>query len=295
MKKLFVAALAAMLASATGAAAQDASATATYGQTRLRSGFTPDPHSIRITAGGSIDASRIGSPCTGSIANAPDYEVTYTAGSLPLYIYAQADSDTTLVVNGPDGQWYCDDDSNGGLNPQVTFNSPRSGTYDIWVGTFGGGTAAATLHISELSDEDSGPDPDDSSAMPDASLRATYGEVSLRNGFTPDPHRVSLTAGGSVPASNVSSSCSGSIAVAPDYQVTYTAGSLPLVFRSQSSSDTTLVINDPDGQWSCDDDGWQSNNAEIRFDKPMSGVYDVWVGVYGGGTARADLLVTEVP
>ena len=43
------------------------------------------------------------------------------------------------------------------------------------------------------------------------------------------------------------------------------------------------------------DDGWQSNNAEIRFDKPMSGVYDVWVGVYGGGTARADLLVTEVP
>lgn len=294
MKTVFVAALAAVLASATTAAAQDTSARATYGEVRLRSGFTPDPHSVRITAGGSIDASRIGSPCTGTIANAPDYEVTYTAGSLPLYIYAQADSDTTLVVNGPDGQWYCDDDSNGGLNPQVTFNSPRSGTYDIWVGRFGGGTTPATLYISELADDDSDRDYDNS-GMPDASLRATYGEVSLRNGFTPDPHRVSLTAGGSVQASNVSSSCSGSIAVAPDYQVTYTAGSRPLVFRSRSSTDTTLVINGPDGQWSCNDDGWNNNNAEIRFDKPMSGVYDVWVGVYGGGTARADLLVTEIP
>jgi hypothetical protein len=293
MKKVIAAAMAALLASASGVAAQDASARATYGEVRLSSGFTPDPHSVRITAGGSIDASRIGSPCSGSVANAPDYEVTYTAGSLPLYIYAQADSDTTLVVNGPDGQWYCDDDSNGNLNPQVTFNSPRSGTYDIWVGTFGGGTASATLHISELS-EDDGSSSGDGDA-PDASLRATFGEISLSSGFTPDPRRISLTAGGTISASDVSAGCAGSIAVAPDYEVTYSSGSLPLVFRTEASSDTTLVINGPDGQWYCDDDGWNGNNAEVRFDKPSSGVYDVWVGTYGGGTASADLLITEVP
>ena len=29
-------------------------------------------------------------------------------------------SDTTLVVNGPDGRWYCDDDGgNGSLNPAL--------------------------------------------------------------------------------------------------------------------------------------------------------------------------------
>jgi hypothetical protein len=295
MKKAFIAAVAAMLASASGAAAQDMTARAAYGSVSLNSGFTPDPHSVSLTAGGSIDASRLGSPCTGSIANAPDYELTYTAGSLPLYIYVNSSSDTTLIVNGPDGQWYCDDDSNGGVNPQVTFNSPRSGTYDIWVGTFSGGTAAATLHISELADDDSSDPGPDNSSMPDASMRATYGEVALRSGFTPDPHRVRLTAGGAVPASNVSDLCAGSIAVAPDYQVTYTAGSLPLVFRSESSTDTTLVINGPDGQWYCNDDGWHSNNAVVRFDKPASGVYDVWVGVYGGGTSAANLLVTETP
>ncbi len=294
MKKAFIAAMAAMLASAS-AAAQDTSATAAYGSVRLNSGFTPDPHSISLTAGGSIDASRIGSPCQGSIANAPDYEVTYSAGSLPLYIYVNAGSDTTLVVNGPDGQWYCDDDSNGGVNPQVTFNSPRSGTYDIWVGTYGGGTAAATLHISELAEDDGSDWQPDNASMPDASMRATYGEITLRSGFTPDPHRIGLTAGGQVPASNVSSACAGSIATAPDYQVTYTSGSFPLVFRTEASSDTTLVVNGPDGQWYCNDDGWHSNNAQVRFDKPSSGVYDIWVGTYGGGTTPATLLVTETP
>ncbi len=288
-----LAAVTALLMVASAAHAQDPSATATYGEVSLSSGFTPDPHSVSPTAGGSIDAStRNSSSSQGSIALAPDYEVTYSAGSLPLYFYVHASSDTTLVVNGPDGQWYCDDDSNGGTNPQVTFNSPRSGTYDIWVGTYGGGTTPATLFVTELS---SGGGGGDSSGMPDASLTATFGEVYLSAGFTPDPQSISLTAGGSIPASNVSSSCEGMIAAAPDYQITYTAGSFPLAIRTESGVDTTLVVNGPDGQWYCDDDNGGGTNAEVRFAKPASGVYDIWVGTYGGGMNGATLLVTEVP
>lgn len=280
---------AALLLVAPAAQAQDTAAPATYGSVRLNSGFTPDPHSVSLTAGGSIDASTIGSPCTGSIARAPDYELTYTAGSLPLYIYATASSDTTLVVNGPDGQWYCDDDSNGGTNPQVTFNTPRSGTYDIWVGTFGGGTASATLNITEVAGDRGG------GGYPDTSLNATFGEVTLNSGFTPDPHRVSLTAGGMIAASAVSSSCQGSIATAPDYQITYSSGALPLAIRTQAGTDTTLVVNGPDGQWYCDDDSGGGTNAQVYFAKPSSGTYDIWVGTYGGGTQPATLLITEVP
>ena len=57
----------------------------------------------------------------------------------------------TLLVNAPDGSWYCNDDSNG-LNPMVSWSSPRSGQYDIWIGTYGSGSgmASATLTISEL-------------------------------------------------------------------------------------------------------------------------------------------------
>lgn len=291
VRSLIVGAVALLLV-APAAQAQDTAAPATYGNVRLSSGFTPDPHTVSLTAGGSIDASTIGSPCTGSIARAPDYELTYTAGSLPLYIYATASSDTTLVVNGPDGQWYCDDDSNGGANPQVTFNTPRSGTYDIWVGTFGGGTASATLNITEVAGNDGD---ETSGGYPDTSLTATYGEVSLNSGFAPDPHRVSLTAGGTIQASSVSSSCQGSIAIAPDYQITYTAGALPLAIKTQANSDTTLVVNGPDGQWYCDDDSGGGSNAQVYFAKPSSGTYDIWVGTYGGGHNPATLLITEVP
>jgi len=286
-----IAATAALLLVAPAAQAQDPSAKATFGDVSLSSGFTPDPHSVSLTAGGSIDASTIGSPCRGSIARAPDFELTYSSGSLPLYIYAVSSSDTTLVVNGPDGQWYCDDDSNGGTNPQVTFNSPRSGTYDIWVGTFSGGTTSATLNITELSGDRGAGD----GGSPDTTLTATFGEVSLSSGFTPDPHRVSLTAGGALSASNVSSSCQGSIATAPDYEITYSAGSLPLAIRTEANTDTTLVVNGPDGQWYCDDDSGGGTNAQVYFAKPASGTYDIWVGTYGGGNQPATLLITEVP
>ena len=44
-------------------------------------------------------------------------------------------SDTTLVVNGPNGEWYCDDDSGEDINPLVTLGS-NAGRYEIWVGTY---------------------------------------------------------------------------------------------------------------------------------------------------------------
>ncbi|WP_339872620.1 peptidase S1 [uncultured Brevundimonas sp.] len=131
-----------------------------------------------------------------------------------------------------------------------------------------------------------------------AGLKANYGEISLRSGFTPDPYRVSIAAGGGIDAyaeTPLPAACVGNITNAPDFEVTYTAGSLPLVFRTVSSRDTTLIINGPDGSWSCDDDSFGDGDAEVRFNRPQSGTYDIWVGTYGGGTAPATLLITETP
>lgn len=133
--------------------AQDVSATPNFGTVNLSAGFTPDPRTISVTSGGSIAASNVGSNCAGSISNAPDVRLSYTAGSLPLIISVNSSSDTTLVINAPDGRWYCDDDSGDGVNPSVRFNSPQSGRYEIWVGSYGGGNAQATLAISEVSSQ----------------------------------------------------------------------------------------------------------------------------------------------
>lgn len=151
MKTVAIAAAAlSLICLAAPASAQNASQTATYGEISLRAGFTPDPYIVNIQAGGSIDGSRLPGSCTGYIASAPDFEVTYSAGSLPLVFRTMSSADTTLIINGPDGQWYCDDDSFGDGDAEVRFNRPQSGTYDVWVGKFGsGGTAPARLLITE--------------------------------------------------------------------------------------------------------------------------------------------------
>ena len=132
------------------AAAQDWSLDPTFGSVDLTSGFLPDPNVTQVTSSGSIDASTaIGSGCIGMIANAPDFRLNYTSGSFPLQIRVESDSDTTLVINAPDASWHCNDDYQG-LNPAVTFTNPQSGQYDIWVGSYRGDYAPASLIITEV-------------------------------------------------------------------------------------------------------------------------------------------------
>jgi hypothetical protein len=147
MRILFVAAALSTVFIAGAAAAQNPSAAAAFGATSARSGFTPDPLTISLASGGPVDATRLGGACVGMIGAAPDYEFTYTAGSYPLSFQVQSQGDTSLVINGPDGRWYCVDDSSG-LNPILTWNRPSSGSYDVWVGAVGQ-AAPATLYITE--------------------------------------------------------------------------------------------------------------------------------------------------
>lgn len=132
--------------------AQDASLRPNFGSVTLRSGFDPDPYTVSVYAGGSIDAyddTDLPAACVGKISDAPDFSVTYTAGQLPLAFRVVSNSDTTLIVNGPDGRWSCDDDSFGDGDPQVVFRRPRSGKYDVWVGVLGSSGAQATLGLTE--------------------------------------------------------------------------------------------------------------------------------------------------
>ena len=149
MKLCLLAAALLAAAAPTVSLAQDASLTANFGEISLSSGFTPDPYRVSVQAGGSVDGARLPGACTGMISQAPDFELTYQAGSLPLVFRTVSSEDTTLIISGPDGRWHCDDDSYGDGDAMVRFNRPQSGTYDVWVGTFGGGTTSATLQITE--------------------------------------------------------------------------------------------------------------------------------------------------
>jgi hypothetical protein len=143
----------ALLAVSAPAVAQNYALAPNYGVIELTAGFEPDPHVVDVSSGGSIDAETRDTACKGFITESPDLRVNYTAGTgLPLIISVHSAADTTLVVNGPDGAWSCDDDGGVlGLNPMVLFTEPASGQYDIWVGTYGNATLQPSrLALSEL-------------------------------------------------------------------------------------------------------------------------------------------------
>lgn len=142
--------IAVSLASCLNAAAQDYSLAATYGDIELESGFIPDPFTLNMTAGGTQNANSLGNGCVGMIADAPDLQLSFEGGDLPLYISATSAVDVSLVVNSPSGNWFCDDDSAGALNPILELRAD-SGIYDIWVGTVNSDAYTdAVLLISEL-------------------------------------------------------------------------------------------------------------------------------------------------
>jgi hypothetical protein len=294
-----------------------------YGDIALSSGFSPDPAVTDIRIGGDVSVSSAMSGrnggsagdgrCRGYVTAAPDLVLDYGAGSVfDLYIRAVSDVDNTLLVRDPGGVWHCDDDSGAGLNAQLHFQSPATGRYTIWAGAFGSGGVyePGRIEISELSSggpawdddwddldwgdiwDDGGSDGLDWSAAP------IYGSVALRGGFAPDPHVVELAIGGSVDVAAALSGerignagdgrCRGHAAAAPDYRLNFTPGSLPLIIRAISEADNTLVVNAPDGSWHCDDDSGSGVNAQIRFDSPRSGQYDIWVGAYSSGRSYED-------
>lgn len=284
------------IAAAPVAAAQDWDAPPAYGRSNLEAGFADDPRSIAIQAGGAIDAATLAPNCYGYITHQPSHSLNYSAGAFSLYISAAADLDGVLVVRGPDGAFYCNDDAPElGLNPGVEFTSPMSGEYDIWVGSLGFGTGyqPGELHISEIgfSSENR------FSRAPEANLAPNAGRLSLNAGFADDPRTLRVQAGGDIDAGQTTSDfCWGRVSQAPDAWIDYQAGSdFDLFLSMEADVDTTLLVQAPDGTWNCDDDTAGDLNPGVRIRDPQSGRYAVWAGRYSPGPlADATLFVSEL-
>ncbi len=63
-----------------------------------------------------------------------------------------------MVINDPAGNWHCNDDSNylSGTNSGIQFDEPRSGDYQIWVGSYNGDaeSIATLLAITEADESE---------------------------------------------------------------------------------------------------------------------------------------------
>lgn len=132
----------------------DYSRPANFGEFVLDTGFEPDPAQYDATSGGAVNAAYLGGGCYGFASVSPDLKITYSAGTYPLRFYFIPDTpgaDTVLLINGPDGSWYCNDDSWGTLDPTVDFADPLGGRYDIWLASIGPADAhQGTLYVTEV-------------------------------------------------------------------------------------------------------------------------------------------------
>ena len=297
------------------------------GEVALVSGFTPDPREIAISgAGGSEPVGALlgdvcSGPANGFVGVAPDVRVNYTAGDFIFKILFAGNTDAVLVVNAPDGSWYCDDDSGGMLQPMIAFDEPLDGQYDIWIGTYAEGqNASGTLALTEMALLPAADFADQITVTPPVvkagalptGMTPAFGEQSLAAGFPQDPLLIPATAGGPLAAADVlpEGSCdglaAGYIAAKPSYRVAYTAGDFTLRFfyfntggpallaEDFDPQDTTLIVRGPDGVYHCDDDGAGLLQPEIGFEGPQSGNYDVWVGSYlPDAYVEGYLVVTE--
>lgn len=271
------------------------------GEGRLRDGFSPDPFTLQVEAGGPVDSSSIaeeniddGDYCGGSFARAPNYRLNYRAGDGALKFSAEADEDTTLAILGPNGRWRCDDDTAGSLNPGLTYDDPQSGDYTVYVGRYSDGedTLNATLFISQTG---YGAEAVSHEITPEA--EALYGEINLEPRFLPDPYEVEMPVDGLIEARQAiddETYCAGYITSQPSIVVNYNGDGQLLYVYTEGTNDTTLAVRRPTGEWLCDDDGAQRANAGLEIKDPQSGRYAIYVGRFSNSDPlRADVRISE--
>ncbi len=130
----------------------DYNLTPNYGGTSLVAGFSPDPFTVEIISGGDVDASAFnyGTDCRGFATRQPDYSLAWSGASQGLRFFYVSTGDTVMLVNDPQGNWVCNDDSSSTLNPTVDFVNPTEGRYDIWIASFTAGeNIQGTLYVTE--------------------------------------------------------------------------------------------------------------------------------------------------
>ena len=118
------------------------------------------------------------------------------------------------------------------------------------------------------------------------------GTHSLSSGFSDDPYRIEVTAGGTMANPVEGAGCTGYIGTRPDVVLNYDAGStFDLTISAASETDVNLVVRAPDGRYFCDDDGGEGLNPLLTVTDPPAGRYRIWAGVYAASSDYVDAVV----
>lgn len=293
----------------------DPAADPTYAEINLSARFELDPYIVRVIGESEVDASTVSSECAGFIPAVPSVVINWTGDIEVLRLYTYTNDDPVMVVVTPGGDVLCNDDMNPVvLDAAVEIDNPMEGRYAVHVGSYAAGTEShGFLAVTELdyniATTDLSPllirreiDPVLSAPSSPASAlnrapRGIFGDDELEAGF--GTVEVVASAGGDVPTFNFdlgSIQCTGFIGLVPTYTFSLTedVDSLRVLFNGEE--DTTLIVEEPDGTFRCNDDtdGEANINPTVDVERASAGDYRVYVGSYDQRVGiRGTLIVAE--
>ena len=93
--------------------------------------------------------------CNGFVPTVASYAFTEDGNADDLRLFFESEQDSTLIVLGPDGQIWCGDDAEAGvnLNPIIDIPTPAAGDYYVYIGRLSlDEPVSGTLTVTEIAD-----------------------------------------------------------------------------------------------------------------------------------------------
>jgi hypothetical protein len=288
----------------------------------MAAGFALDPFLVSLNGGGERDAATFDADCVGYVNDQPVMTTHWEGAVDELRVFFYSDSDSTLVIQQPDGSFVCADDAaDNVLDPEITFTAPMTGAYKLWIGSFDENqlipgllviTARPDFGLAEFDPstlvrrapiepevdmaETSGPAIAAKEIVTTAEVISTDAVITTATTVT-----ASLVASGTVPSFEVSGDdavCGGMIGDVPDFIVDVPEGIELLRIMFEAEQDSSLVVvHGEEGSFCADDSADLTNaNPVLDIEAPEAGYYGIYVGRFNedepvGGT----LTVTTDP
>ncbi|MGE0742093.1 MAG: hypothetical protein AB7O98_12185 [Hyphomonadaceae bacterium] len=219
----------------------------------------------------------------GDDANAPGFFGARAAATVQfqrtsessLFVETIAEgSDLTLAIRAPDGTWLCDDDSAGNLNARVVVPEPATGTFEIWVGSYGPSQpATAPIQLA------AGPPP--------TAIRRLDRADRIPSSFDAGP--LTLLAGGveRLPCGDGWADGYFFSDATPTLTLEVATPEIELLSIRAIAPDVTLALRGQDGR--CYDIDAGSLATQVL----RTGRYEIWVGSYYAGQPSSAEIIIE--
>lgn len=233
--------------------------------------------------------------CKGHFSKEPSFVINmdipreHRLDNAVVTVNAYSAVDLIIVMQDSKGRWFCNDDGGYLRNPMIERpNFDRKGEWRVWVGTYGSVPERRSTQVDPwvsiwVQNSLVRIKPPKYIPALDSEARGEWGAYTLKD-RGPQFTSTSFSAGGGAKLRFEKGSCQGYVALQPSFEIVLdnqlTTNSA-FDFAVYSAVSTIVVVQDPEGYWSCRDARAGERNGgsgSFRRGDQTGGTYKVWIG-----------------